>query len=435
MKIIHIIPGSGGSFYCGNCLRDSKYFDALRKLDHEVTKIPMYLPLFADEHDLDQVPVFYGAVSLYVKQILPVFEKAPKWFDNLLNSKSVLKFAARRAGSTRAKGLEDMTISMLMGEHGKQHEELEQMTDWMAEHCKPDVIHLSNALLLGLAHKVKEKMKVPLVCSLQDEDTWVNVMSPGGREKVWKLMGENARHVDRFVAVSKYYGDLSIRLMNLTPEKVANIHIGVDPADYKFINSAGKSRNIGFLSRMCHDNGLDILADAFVELKKDLQYEDVKLIITGGSTGDDKKFIQSVRNRFSSLYLANSVEYHQDFEGEGRQEFLRKVSILSVPVRQGEAFGIYLAEAMASGIPVVQPSVGAFPEIIEKTNGGLLYGENKPELLAEALKTLLGDREKLRTLSVSARKGAEEGLNIKTLGAELIRFYQQTIETSHVVNP
>ncbi|MBN1158972.1 MAG: glycosyltransferase family 4 protein [Bacteroidales bacterium] len=434
MKIIHVIPGSGGSFYCGNCLRDSEYFNAMRKMGHDAIKIPMYLPLFADEHDLSGVPVFYGAISIYMKQMFPLLQKAPAWFDKLLNSKPMLKLAASMAGSTRAKGLDEMTISMLLGEQGRQHEELERMTDWMAEHFKPDVIHLSNALLLGLAHKMQEKLDVPLICSLQDEDTWVDVMNPASREKVWSLMGEKAKFVDRFVAVSRYYGDVSVKKMNLPPEKVTTLHIGVDPADYTFINSAEKSRNIGFLSRMSHENGLDILADAFVELKKDMKYQDVKLIVTGGSTGDDARFLRSVRNKFSSLYLANSVEFHKNFEGEGRKDFLRKVSILSVPVRQGEAFGIYLAEAMASGIPVVQPSLGAFPEIIEKTRGGLLYGENRPELLAEALKILLDDREKLRTMSMAARKGVEEGLNINTLAAELINIYNQAIEEQHVVN-
>ena len=178
MRILNIIPGSGGSFYCGNCLRDSKYVDAMRDLGHEVVKIPMYLPLFADEHDIRDIPVFYGAVSIYLKQLFPVLRKAPAWFDSLMNSKPVLKLAAGMAGSTRAKGLEEMTVSMLLGEEGMQKKELERMVDWMAVHCQPEIIHLSNALLLGLAHRLKDKLKVPLVCSLQDEDVWIDVMRP-----------------------------------------------------------------------------------------------------------------------------------------------------------------------------------------------------------------------------------------------------------------
>lgn len=153
LKIVHIIPGSGGSFYCGNCLRDSKYYDALRKMGHDVIKVPMYLPIFSDEKDITDIPVFYGAVSIYLKQLFPVFRKAPAWFDKLLNSKSMLKLAASQAGSTRAAGLEEMTISMLLGEKGNQHEELERMTEWLKHHFKPDVVHLSNALLSGLAKK------------------------------------------------------------------------------------------------------------------------------------------------------------------------------------------------------------------------------------------------------------------------------------------
>ena len=115
MNIMHIIPGSGGSFYCGNCLRDSKYVEALRKSDHKVVKVPMYLPLFADEHDLSrEIPVFYGAISIYLKQQFPIFRKAPGWVDRALNSKPMLKLASRFAGSTRAKGLEEMTVSMLL---------------------------------------------------------------------------------------------------------------------------------------------------------------------------------------------------------------------------------------------------------------------------------------------------------------------------------
>jgi hypothetical protein len=104
MKIAHIIPGSGGSFYCGNCLRDSKYVTALKEIGHQVIKVPMYLPLFDDASDLNEVPVFYGAVNLYLKQNYPIFRFMPAFVEHALDSRSVLGMAARKAGSTRAKG-------------------------------------------------------------------------------------------------------------------------------------------------------------------------------------------------------------------------------------------------------------------------------------------------------------------------------------------
>ena len=425
LRIAHIIPGSGGSFYCGNCLRDSKYFDALRKMGHDVVKIPMYLPIFSDEHDLTDVPVFYGAVSLYLKQLFPVFRKAPAWFEKLLNSKPMLKLAASQAGSTRAKGLEEMTISMLLGERGQQREELEHMTDWMKSHFKPDVVHLSNALLLGLAHKIKEKLNVPVVCSLQDEDVWVDIMSDRNRKRVWDLMAEDAVHVDRFIAVSHYYADVSAKKMRISPEKISSIHIGVDPSDYQYINSGGKPRTIGFISRMCYENGLDILVDAFILLKKQRGYDDVKLIVTGGQTGDDKAYLKQIVRKLRRDRLLPAVEFHKEFEGNGRKDFFSRTSVISVPVRNGEAFGIYIAESLASGIPVVQPALGAFPEVIAKAGGGIIYGENNPGELSSALKQLLDDPARLRKLSEESRKGAEQHLNIHHLAKELIETYQR----------
>jgi len=428
---MHVIPGSGGSFYCGNCLRDAKFVEAMRRSDHRVVKLPMYLPLFADEHDLSRdIPVFYGAVSLYLKQVFPLFRKAPAWMDRLLNSGPMLRLASRFAGSTSAKGLEEMTISMLLGEEGQQKEELEKMVDWIADNCKPDVIHLSNALLLGLAQRLSERMHVPVVCSLQDEDTWVDVMKPSARESVWKLMSGKAEHVVSFIAVSDYFAGVMKAKMNLPPEKLRTVHLGVDPADYTFTAADRKQRAIGFVSRMCHANGLDILVDAFILLRQKPGFRDVRLVLTGGSTGDDRKFLAGIRNRLKEHELTGQVEFHRDFEEKGLRDFLAKVSVVSVPVRNGEAFGIYLLECMASGVPVVQPALGAFPEIIERSGGGVTYEPNDPEHLAAALAAVLEDPARLDQLSRSGAGGVKQHFNINLQADRMIRIYKEATGTA-----
>jgi len=431
MNIMHIIPGSGGSFYCGNCLRDSKYVEALRKSDHRVIKIPMYLPLFADEHDLSkEIPVFYGAISIYLKQRFPIFRKAPIWFDGLLNSKPMLKLASRFAGSTRAKGLEEMTVSMLLGEEGQQKDELERMVDWIAEHCTPDVIHLSNALLLGLAHRLSDRINVPLICSLQDEDVWVDVMKPSARESVWRLMSKKAEYVNAFISVSDYYAGEMKEQMEIPEEKLKSVHIGVDPADYTFTSISEKKRKIGFISRMCHENGTDILVDAFILLKQKEGFEDVELVLTGGSTGDDKKYLTEIRGKLKHHHILDQVEFHEEFEEQGLREFLKKVSVVSVPVRNGEAFGIYLLECMVSGIPVVQPALGAFPEIVSLTGGGVIYESNTPEVLAESLEKLLNDPDELDRLSRKGREGVEQHFHINIQAERMVKVYEEAISNS-----
>ena len=428
MNIMHIIPGSGGSFYCGNCLRDSKYVAAMRKSDHRVVKLPMYLPLFADEHDLSrEIPVFYGAISIYLKQLFPIFRKAPQWVDNALNSKPMLKLASKFAGSTRAKGLEEMTVSMLLGEEGQQKDELQRMVDWIVENCSPDVIHLSNALLLGLAQQLGERLKVPVICSLQDEDVWVDVMKPSARDSVWKLMSKKAEYVTSFISVSDYYAGVMKEKMEIPDEKLVSVHIGVDPSDYTFVPVSEKKRNIGYVSRMCHENGLDILIDAFILLKKKKEFSDVKLILTGGSSGDDKKYLSDIKHRLREHGLHHQVEFHEDFEEQGLREYFEKVSMVSVPVRNGEAFGLYLLECMASGVPVVQPALGAFPEIVELTGGGIIYKENTPEVLAQSLERLLSDQEELDRLSRKGKEGVNQHFRIDMQAERMVAIYEKAI--------
>jgi len=425
MKILHIIPGSGGSFYCGNCMRDSKYVPALRALGHDVVKIPMYLPLFANKNEETDAPVFYGAVSIYLKQLYPVFRKAPEWVDNILNAKPMLKLAAKFSGSTDAKGLEEMTISMLMGEEGQQSEELKRMVDWIADHYKPDVIHLSNALLLGLAPAIKRRLDTVLICSLQDEDVWVDVMDPQFRDRVWGLMEKAVEYVDGFVAVSDYYAVRMKESMKIPPEKLSSIHIGVDPADYFPQPIENKKRTIGYVSRMCHENGLDILVDAFIGLKKRAGFEDVTLMITGGSTGVDTKYLNDLKALIRENNLTDQVHFHEDFSASGLKDFYEKVMVLSVPVRNGEAFGIYLLESMASGVPVIQPALGAFPEIINLSGGGVIYQPNEPAELTQALADTLSNPALLSKLSVAAVKGIETSFDIIKQSMKMVEYYEQ----------
>jgi glycosyltransferase involved in cell wall biosynthesis len=428
LKIAHIIPGSGGSFYCGNCMRDSKYIRALKELGHQVIKVPLYLPIFDDAHDLDDVPVFYGAVNLYLKQQFPIFRHMPAFVEQALDSKSVLEMAARKAGSTRAKGLEEMTISMLRGEDGGQKEELERLVDWLADEAKPDIVHLSNALLLGLAHRIKERMNIPVICSLQDEDVWVDAMSDQYRQKIWDLMGQRGRDVDVFIPVSNYFSGEIHKRMVIPEIKMLTVYLGVDTADYSPKPVAEKDPIIGYLSRMCEENGLAVLVDAFVLLRKNLEYSSVKLKITGGKTGDDLHFIKEQKQKISKAGLENDVFWVDEFEGEERRKFFDSVRLISVPVLIGEAFGLYMLEAMASGIPMVQPALGAFPEVIRISGGGTIYSENSPEHLAKALASLILNDQKLQELSDSGISGVKEHFDIQAQAKKMLAVYENALK-------
>jgi glycosyltransferase involved in cell wall biosynthesis len=236
-------------------------------------------------------------------------------------------------------------------------------------------------------------------------------------------METKAADIDGFIAVSDYYRNVMKKNMNIPEEKLYTVHIGVDPKDYSIVPVTGKKRNIGFISRMCYDNGLDILTDAFIELRKLKEYDDVNLVITGGATGDDSRYIKNIRKKLMKNGLSGAVEFHEEFEGEGRKDFFTKVSVVSVPVRNGEAFGIYLLESMASGVPVVQPALGAFPEIISRAGGGLLYEPNSAAHLSKTLAGVLSSPELLKKLSLEGRQGVEDHFDIAKHSDEMIDVY------------
>ena len=142
-------------------------------------------------------------------------------------------------------------------------------------------------------------------------------------------------------------------------------------------------------------------------------------------TGDDKHFFNEQLKKLQKAGLSGDIHVFENFLPEDLHTFFKSVSVLSVPVLKGEAFGLYQLEALASGVPLVQPALGAFPEIIEATHGGLLYEPNTPEALATSLASIINDRAGLQQLGANGRKAVEDKFNYSALTAEMIRLYQK----------
>lgn len=425
MKIVNIVPGFGGTFYCGNCLRDSGYTKSLIKLGHDAMMLPIYLPLTL-EHGVekDTNPIFYGAVNIYLKQNFKIFKKMPLWMENFFNSSVILRYAAKKAGSTRAEGLEEMTISMLMGKDGNQNTELQELIDFLKVHEKPDVVHLSNALLLGLAKQIREQLNVPVVCSLQDEDVWVDAMNDFYREKVWNLMSERGNDVDAFIAVSDYYAAEMKEKMKIPDEKMHIVPIGIDSSIYKYSEPEKSPQVIGYISRMYEEHGFGLLIDAYIKLKQNPKFKDVLLKLSGGYTADDKKYVKKQFKKLKQAGLFNDVEIIENHLAESRYEFFNKLTILTVPVLKGEAFGTYQLESLACGIPIVQPALGAFPEIVEQTKGGVTFMPNTVDAMSEKWAEVLSDLHKIEEMSKLGKKSVEEKYSIDKISNQVLEIYK-----------
>jgi glycosyltransferase involved in cell wall biosynthesis len=425
LKVIQILPGSGGTFYCQNCMRDVALVKALRRQGQDVVLVPMYLPLYTDDPDITRgVPVFFGGINVYLQQHFKLFRKTPRWMDWLLDSRLMLWLAAQQEGSTKAAGMGEMTLSMLRGEDGNQAKEVERLISWLAESEKPDLVHISTSMLLGLAPRIKEVLKVPVVCSMQDEDVWIDNIDEPYPQKCWDAIAEKAAYCDQFVTVSQYYRDLMIDRLRLDPSAIEVVPIGIELDGYKESKHAGPP-TIGYLSKLTRSLGLETLVEAFMILKRKEGLEDLQLRAMGGLVGADKKFVDGLRQTLNSAGMGSDVTFMTELDRADRIDFLKDLSVLSVPIPGGEAFGTFMAEAWAAGVPVVQPRAGAFPELVGATGGGVIYDGETPNALAAALEPLLRDPAHARSLGQAGRDSALQEFDVEKMATRMADIYKK----------
>lgn len=424
MKIAFVVPGTGGAFYCQNCLRDHNFVRALQGAGADVTPVPLYLPLWSGgspwEHE---TPIFFGAVNVYLQEKSAFFRKTPRVVDRVFDAPSLLRWAAEKSQSTSARGLEEMTLSMLRGEEGRQRKELDRLLRWLETRAKPDVVHLSNALLLGLAPAVKRRLGAKVVCTLQDEDVWLDAMEPGAAAKGWDILAALARHVDAFVSPSRTFAEAMAPRLRLDAGGILVVPPGLDFAGYEPASAPPDPPVLGFLSRLSEDQGFDVAVEAFRLLKARPGLETLRFRATGGFTGADREFVAALRRAVEADGFGDAFEIAEDYSRDGRIAFLRTLTALSVPVRTGVAFGLFMLEAVACGVPVIEPRAGAFPEVLGAIGGGRLFEPNEPAALAAAAEPWLRDGAAARAAALDARPAVLEHHGAPALARRLLAVY------------
>jgi glycosyltransferase involved in cell wall biosynthesis len=403
MKIIHLTPGTG-NFHCGSCHRDNHLVKALRKMGHDVTMVPLYLPLVTDGPAASGAsPLFAGGINMFLQQKLRIFRKTPRWLDKWLDAPRLLLAAVKRAGMTSPQDLGEMTLESLRGTDGNQAKEWNRLLDWIRSEGRPDLVSLSNGLLTGLAKKIHQELGVPVVCSLQGEDSFLDTLPEPYRQQSWDLMRENATWVARYIATSDWYAARMRQLMQQPLEKIRTVYNGLDYQGYSPAPAPPETPTIGFLARMIHGKGIGQLVDAFLILAKRNSIPRVRLCLGGTKTEADEPFLEELRQRIAQAGLSNRVEWHPNLSFDEKIQFFQKLTIFSVPATYGEAFGLYVLEALACGVPVVEPDHAGLGELVRQTGGGLLCEADSPESLANAMESLLLDPLKAAHLAQPGR--------------------------------
>jgi glycosyltransferase involved in cell wall biosynthesis len=428
MRVIQITPGTG-SFYCGTCLRDNALVAELRRQGHDALMVPLYLPLRVDEAPTTgDTPLFYGGVNVYLQQKSALFRKSPRWLDRFLDAPSVLQLAASRAGSTEARELGDLTVSTLRGEEGRQIKELDRLAGWLTAE-QPEVVCLSNALLVGLARRIRQRTGAAVVCTLQGEDAFLDSLPDGDREAAWSALIERAADVDAFIAVSHYYGDVMRRRARLAAGRVHVVPNGILLDGYGPAPAPPKPPVLGYLARLCPQKGLATLVDAYLLLRQRDRLPGLRLWVAGSMTASDRPFVEHVRARLAAAGVGDDVQFLPNLSRDDKIAFLQSLSALSVPATYGESFGLYVIEALAAGVPVVQPRHAAFPELIEATGGGLFCEPDDPESLAAAVEELLRDPAAARAMGARGREAVRERFNVSRMAEGTMRVFEQAVRS------
>jgi glycosyltransferase involved in cell wall biosynthesis len=424
VKILYL-TGGAGQMYCGSCLRDNALATELIARGHDVTLLPVYTPTLTDEPNVSQEKVFFGGISVYLEQYVPLFRRLPSWLDRLWDSSSMLRLASRRSISTSPDMLGKLTVSMLKGEAGFQQKEVGKLLDWLKHEGAPDVISLPYTLLLGLAKPLRKALGRPICCTLQGEDLFLEGLQEPYRTEAKDLIRANVKHVDAFIAVSDYYGEFMPDYLGVPKEKIRVVPLGINLNGYEQRPSSRPGPfTVGFFARLAPEKGLHVLADAYCRLRQNNKLPNARLEVAGYLAPEHKNYLADIENTIKAAGLETEFNYRGSLDRDQKINFLRNLDLLSVPATYDEPKGIFLLEAMACGVPVVQPRRGGFTEVVEKTGGGLLVAPDDVDSLATGILRIhdepgLGDR-----LGKDGFAGVREHYSVSHMADRALEVYQ-----------
>jgi len=428
MRILSITAGAAG-MYCGSCFRDNALAAELMARGEDVTLVPVYTPTRTDETNVSRHRVLFGGISVYLQQYSSLFRATPRWLDRLWDSPSLISMFAGRGVSTDARLLGDLTISMLQGESGVLKKEFEKLVDWIRDEPLPDVINLPNSLLIGMARPLRAATARPICCTLQGEELFLNGLQAPYRDRAIALIREQVTHVDRFIAVSDYCAAFMSDVFAIPRAKIAVVPLGIRMEGYQ--PSTGRSSVgycVGYFARVAPEKGLHVLAESYVQLRRRMGPARARLVAAGYMGAEQTSYLNDVRGILARAGLDGEFTYRGAVDRDGKLSFLSELDVLSVPATYDEPKGMFLLEAMAAGVPVVQPRRGGFVEIVEKTGGGLLVEPDNPAALADELYTLWTNAPQRLALGERAFSGVRAHYTIEQSADRLLDAYNRVIQ-------
>ena len=428
MKITYITAGAGG-MYCGSCIRDNALATALSARGHDVTLLPLYTPTRTDEENVSQQRVFFGGISVYLEQNVSLFRKTPWLLDRLWESPWLLRAVMGRGIETSPNQLGALAVSVLEGSHGHQRKELDKLVHWLKDQPRPDVLDISNSLLIAIAGPLKDALGCPINCTLQGENIFIEGLLEPYRSRSKELIRSHLSHVDSFVAVSDYYAAYMTQYLGIPGAKMQVVPLGVNTGRFVPTGSSGGEApfTLGYLGRIAPEKGLHLLVHAYRNLRERGALEGCRIELAGYLDQEHLPYWQSIEREVETWGLAEEIHYRGELDLDAKTSFLQALDLFVAPVVYDDPKGISLIESMACGVPVVAPRRGSFTELLERTGGGVLLKSGSAEVLEQVLCDLIGDRDRLSVLGRSASEGIRDRYSIDHMTARALDVYEHLV--------
>ncbi len=326
------------------------------------------------------------------------------------------------------KQLGALTVSTLRGPNGYQRKEIDKLIEFVKADPPPDVVNIPYALLISLTVPLKRALGRPVVITLQGEDLFLEGLPEPYRTEALDLVRSQVADVDLFIAVSDYYARFMRDYLRIPEAKMRVATLGVNTSDLTIREPGAGSREpgaftIGFFARIAPEKGLHNLADAYRILRTEKGLPPSRLVAAGYMAPEHKPYLERIAESLRAAGLGDEFVYRGAVDRAKKVQFFHDIDVLSVPSGYREPKGLYLLEAMACGVPVVQPNHGAFPEMLARTGGGLLAKSEAGADVADTIHELWKDPVKAAALGRAGAEGVRRHYTVQHMAEGVLKAY------------